>query len=318
MFEKPNSANPHWEGQILQDILLKHIIEQRRARRWSIFFKLLFISFLGFLFYQISSRDVAPAIATQPHTALIDIKGEIGAGEEASADNIRDALKAAFESKQVKGVVLRINSGGGSPVQARQIYTEIRNQRSNHPDIMIYAAIEDMGASAAYLIASATDAIYADKTSLVGSIGAKIATFGFVDAMHKVGIERRIYVAGKHKSILDPFLPREPNEEAFLNEQLRIVHQAFIDNVKEGRGTRLQSSPDLFTGLFWSGEQALSLGLTDGYGDAQYIAKEIIKVDNLVDYTPAINLIEKISRRIGTSIGTALATYGGLIQNGVR
>ncbi len=320
MFDKSsNPANPQWEKQTIQKVLLEHITEQRRARRWSIFFKLVVLGLVGILFYQFFDRELPqPVITSMPHTAIIEITGEIGPGAESDADNIRDSLHAAFENKQVKGVILRINSPGGSPVQARQIYSEVRSLRAQYPQTLIYAVIEDLGTSAAYLIASATDAIYCDKTSLVGSIGVKIDSFGFVDVMHKVGVERRLYVAGKYKGILDPYLPSDPTEDAFIHSQLDIVHKAFIDNVKEGRGTRLRNSPDLFTGLFWSGESALSLGLVDGFGDAQFVASELIKAENLVDYTPSENLLDRIARRVGASIGNAVSTQVGLTQKGVR
>jgi protease-4 len=307
------------EQKILQTVLLEHITEQRRARRWSIFFKLISVAFLAFLFMSIYNRDLPqPASLAQPHTAIIDVYGEIAAEEPANADDIREALKAAFTSKQVKGVILRINSPGGSPVQSRQIFSEIRNLKKQYPHIKVYAAIEDLGTSAAYLISAAADSIYADKTSLVGSIGVKIDSFGFVEGMQKVGVERRLYTAGKYKGILDPFSPRNPAEEAFINEQLRTVHMAFIENVREGRGNRLRENPDIFSGLFWSGEQALSLGLIDGFGDAQFIAKEIIKFENLVDYTPNPTLLDKLARRVGASIGQTLSFNAGLLQKGAR
>jgi protease-4 len=307
------------EQKILQTVLLEHITEQRRARRWSIFFKLISVAFLAFLFMSIYNRDLPqPVSLAQPHTAIIDVYGEIAAEEPANADDIREALKAAFTSKQVKGVILRINSPGGSPVQSRQIFSEIRNLKKQYPHIKVYAAIEDLGTSAAYLISAAADSIYADKTSLVGSIGVKIDSFGFVEGMQKVGVERRLYTAGKYKGILDPFSPRNPAEEAFINEQLRTVHMAFIENVREGRGNRLRENPDIFSGLFWSGEQALSLGLIDGFGDAQFIAKEIIKFENLVDYTPNPTLLDKLARRVGASIGQTLSFNAGLLQKGAR
>jgi len=315
MFE--NSGNPQWEQQTLQNVLLEHVKEQRRVRRWNIFFKLILISFTVVLYITFFNADFSqPVITTLPHAAIINIYGEITAESEANADSVRDALKSAFDNKQVKGVVLRINSPGGSPVQSRQIFGEIRGLRQKFPDIKVYAAIEDIGASGAYLIASAADAIYADKTSLVGSIGAKLDSFGFVEAMHKVGVERRLYTAGKYKGILDPFSPRTPEEDAFIMEQLRTVHNAFIENVKEGRGSRLKNSPDIFSGLFWSGEQALQLGLTDGYGDAQFITKELIKVENLIDYTTTVNLLDKITKKIGTSFGETFLMLNQISQKG--
>ncbi|HQZ88217.1 MAG TPA: S49 family peptidase [Gammaproteobacteria bacterium] len=307
------------EQNILQTVLLEHIREQRRARRWSMFFKLIFVGFLIYLFTSFYNRDLPQPISLgQPHTAVIDVYGEIAAEDPANADDIRDALRTAFTTKQVKGVILRINSPGGSPVQARQIFSEIRNLKKQHPHIKIYAAIEDLGTSAAYLIAAAVDNIYADKTSIVGSIGVKIDSFGYVEGMKKIGVERRLYTAGKYKGILDPFSPRNPEEEGFINEQLRTVHMAFIENVREGRGNRLRETPDIFSGLFWSGEQALTLGLIDGFGDAQFIAKELIKIENLVDYTPNPTLLDKLARRMGASIGQTLLLNAGLIQKGAR
>ena len=308
-----------WEREALNSILLEHVKEQRRTRRWGIFFKFLGIIFILGVLYGFYNREIQqPVITTQAHTAMIDIVGDIGAAEEANADNLRDSLKLAFENKQVKGVILRINSPGGSPVQAREVYNYIRELRSKYPDTKVYAAIRDMGASAAYLIACAADSVYSDKTSIVGSIGAKIDSFGFVDTMHKVGVERRLYASGKHKGILDPFLPRTLEEDAFINEQLRVVLNAFVENVREGRGERLRETPEIFSGLFWSGEQALNLGLIDGYGDAHYIAREIIKTENLVDYSPSTNFLDRFARRVGASMGSVLSLSLGLTKQGVR
>lgn len=312
-------SQPHWERKTVEKVLLEHIKEHRRARRWGIFFKLVVVGVFGYAAFKVFNRDIPQATSlAQPHTAVIDIQGEISANEVANADDLRDSLKSAFENKQVKGVILRINSPGGSPVQSRQIYSEIRALRLKYPDIKLYAAIEDMGASAAYLIASAADAIYADKTSLVGSIGVRLDSFGFVDAMNKIGVERRLYVAGKNKGMLDPYLPRDAEQEAFINQQLEKVHQAFIDNVKEGRGERLRITPEIFSGLFWSGSEALDLGLIDGLGDAQYIAKEIVKIEHLIDYTPRVSLIDKLAHKLGASLGAKLASHLGLMQTGVR
>lgn len=320
MFKETNTSNPHWERQVLQNVLLEHLTEQRRARRWSLFFKFLFIiTFFGLFLHGYSSDTPQPKGILQAHTAVIDITGEIAAEATANAEDIRIALRKAFANKHVKGVVLRINSPGGSPVQSHQIYQEMRELRAKHPSIKVYAAIEDMGTSAAYLIASGADAIYADQTSLVGSIGVRMDSFGFVDVMNKVGIERRLYTAGQNKGILDPFLPRKPEEEAFIKQQLQSVHEIFIANVKEGRGTRLHITPDIFSGLFWNGTDALKLGLIDGFGDTQYIAKTLVKNEHLVDYTPSSNLIDKISNKIGASMGAALASKMGVTaQQGLR
>lgn len=308
-----------WERQTVQKILLEHITEQRRARRWGIFFKLMILILIAGVLYSSFKKDLTqPVITTKDHTALIDIKGEIGVDFHANADNIRSALQSAFKNKNVKGIVLRINSPGGSPVQARQVFDEIRLLQTLHPNVRVYAAIEDMGTSAAYLIASATDSIYADKTSLVGSIGVRLASFGFVGAMEKVGVERRLYTAGNRKEMLDPFLPRKPEDEVFLQKQLDIIHQAFIQNVKEGRGARLRETPELFSGLFWCGEEALPLGLIDGYGDAYYVAQHIVQAEELVDYTAGTNLWDRLSHRLGSSMGEVIFSKAGLGLRGCQ
>lgn len=314
MFEHAHSGSTHWERQTIRKVLLEHIREQQRARRWAIFFKLLYLALFIFVVFWLAAgpfdkERVSPVMA-RDHTALIEIRGEIASEEEASADNIRSALKDAFENKHVKGVVLRINSPGGSAVQARQVFDDILSYKSKRPNVKVYAAIEELGASAAYLIAAGCEAIYADKTSLVGSIGVRIDSFGFVDAMQKVGVERRLYTAGKHKGLLDPFLPRDPEEETFIKGQLAQVHQVFINNVRQGRGDRLKENADIFSGLFWNGEDALALGLIDGYGDAQYVAREIVKAEDLIDYTPASSLIDRLANRIGASMAKTALNLG--------
>jgi protease IV len=302
-----NVSGTHWERQTIQHVLLEHIHEQRRARRWSIFFKLVTIAFLVILlFAYFKSEQPQPVVTNQAHTAQIDVRGEIEDDKNSSADNIRTALKLAFTKKYVKGIILRINSPGGSPVQARQIYNDIIGFKKKYPDIKLYAVIEELGTSAAYLIASAADEIYADQTSLVGSIGVRLDSFGFVEAMKKVGVERRLYTAGKNKGALDPYLPRNPEEDAFIDGQLKLVHEAFIRNVREGRGNRLKETPDIFSGQFWCGEDALKLGLIDGFGDSYYVAKEIIKAEEIVDYTPTATLIDRLANKIGASIESAL------------
>ncbi len=313
-----SSTSQGWERQTIQNVLLEHLQEQRRARRWGIFFKVatllvVFIFVLGFY-----PRDHSqPSVSGRAHTALVNVYGAIDADEEANADSIRAALRSAFQSKQAKGVVLRINSPGGSPVQARQVYNEIRALRKQYPATKIYAVIEDMGTSAAYLIACAADEIYADETSLVGSIGVKVESFGFVELMQKAGVERRAYTAGKYKNVLDPFSPMDEIEKQHILAELQLTHDAFIQNVREGRGKRLQENELLFSGLFWSGTRALKMGLVDGFGDAEYVAKELVKAKELLDYTPDINLFDKIARRVGASVGTALSGMS-LSKQGLR
>lgn len=303
------NSQDHWEGQVIQKVLLEHVHEQRRARRWGIFFKLLIIAVVVVLFASFSSKkDAPPPVAiARHHTALIDVYGVIDANEEANADDIRQSLRSAFENKLVKGVIIRINSPGGSAVQARQVYDEIKVLREKHQNTKIYAAIEDVGTSAAYLIACATDEIYSDKTSFVGSIGAKIDSFGFVEAMQKLGVERRIYSSGQFKNILDPYSQSTPEETAFVISQVESAHRAFIENVIEGRGNRIDpNNTTLFSGLFWSGDNALKLGLIDGFGDTYFIARELLKTENIVDYTPRVSFFDKIARRVGASIALTL------------
>lgn len=305
MSQPSSTGSSHWERQTIQKLLLEHIVEQRRARRWSLFFKFIIIALIIFFFTVTLNRELPqPVITNQAHTALIDITGEIDASQNNNADTLRDALKIAFENKHVKGIILRINSPGGSPVQARHIYDEVVAFRAKYPNTKVYATIEELGTSAAYLIACAADAIYADQTSIVGSIGVRIDSFGFVDAMQKVGVERRLYTAGKFKGSMDPFLPRNPIEDAFINKQLDYVHQAFIQNVRDGRGDRLKEkeNPDIFSGQFWVGEEALPLGLIDGFGDAYSVARNVIKAPNIVDYSPSSNLLDRLANRLGASI----------------
>lgn len=310
MSTQPTGTNSsHWERQTIQKLLLEHVVEQRRARRWNLFFKILVVMVIAyFLIVTINKELPQPVMLNQAHTALIDINGEIDASQQNNADNIRDSLKSAFENKNVKGVIIRINSPGGSPVQSRHIFDEIWAYRLKYPKTKVYATIEEIGTSAAYLVACASDAIYADQTSLVGSIGVKIDSFGFVDAMHKFGVERRLYTAGKFKGSLDPFSPRNPAEDVFITHQLDLVHKAFINNVRQGRGDRLKEAenPDIFSGQFWVGEDALKLGLIDGFGDAYFVAREIIKAPNLVDYSPSSTIFDRLANRLGASVAQSL------------
>lgn len=302
--------------KLLENTLQAGIQEQRRARRWGIFFKLLtFIYLFGALMvfspaWQLG-KDKA---ARESHTAVINVRGMIADEESASADNIVGALRAAFEDTNTKGIVLRINSPGGSPVQSGYVYDEIRRLRSEYPAIKVYAVITDLGASGAYYIASAADEIYADKSSLVGSIGVTAATFGFVEVMQKLGVERRVYTSGEHKAFLDPFQPQKPEETEFWREVLATTHRQFIDSVKRGRGDRLQvaAHPELFSGLVWSGEQALELGLIDGLGSTAHVAREVIGEPELVDFTVKESPIDRFTKRLGAGVAERLALLVGL------
>ncbi len=302
--------------KLLEKTLLAGVQEQRRARRWGIFFKLLtFIYLFGALALFSPALQLGKGkAARENHTAVINVRGMIADEESASADNIVGALRAAFEDANTKGVILRINSPGGSPVQSGYIYDEIRRLRGEYPAIKVYAVITDLGASGAYYIASAADEIYADKSSLVGSIGVTAATFGFVDTMEKLGVERRVYTAGEHKAFLDPFQPEKPEETRFWRSVLATTHQQFIDSVKRGRGERLQDAqhPELFSGLIWSGEQALELGLVDGLGSTAYVAREVVGEPEIVDFTVKESPFDRFTKKLGTSVAERLAILAGL------
>jgi protease-4 len=301
--------------KLLEKTLLAGVQEQRRARRWGIFFKLLtFIYLFGALLMFSPLLQLGDGKnVSGSHTAVINVRGMIADEESASADNIVGALRAAFEDANTKGVVLRINSPGGSPVQSGYIYDEIRRLRGEYPAVKVYAVITDLGASGAYYIASAADEIYADKSSLVGSIGVTAATFGFVETMDKLGVERRVYTSGEHKAFLDPFQPEKPEETEFWRSVLATTHRQFIDSVKQGRGDRLQVAghPELFSGLIWSGEQALELGLIDGLGSTGYVAREVIGEEELVDFTVKDSALDRFTKKLGASVGAQLALWMG-------
>ena len=315
MSDQWNASGDEKAWKLLEQTLQAGVVEQRRARRWGIFFKLLaFVYLFGALalFSPALKLDKA-ASSAEHHTALIEVRGMIMADEEASADNIVSSLRAAFEDKKTKGIVLRINSPGGSPVQSGYIYDEIKRLRGEHPDIKVYAVISDLGASGAYYIASAADQIYADKASLVGSIGVTAAGYGFVGTMEKLGVERRTYTSGEHKAFLDPFQPQKPDETQFWQSVLDTTHRQFIASVKQGRGDRLKDKehPELFSGLVWSGEQALPLGLIDGLGSASSVARDVIGEKELVDFTVEESPFDRFSKKLGASVAEKLALYMG-------
>lgn len=301
--------------KLLEKTLLAGVQEQKRARRWGIFFKLLtFVYLFGALALFAPQMDLQDAAARgKAHTAVVEVRGMIADQEPASADNIVGSLRAAFKDPNTKGVVLRINSPGGSPVQSGYIYDEIRRLRAEHKEIKVYAIITDLGASGAYYIASAADAIYADKASLVGSIGVTASGFGFVGVMDKLGVDRRIYTAGEHKAFLDPFQPPKDEETAFWKTVLETTHKQFIASVKQGRGERLKDKehPELFSGLIWSGEQALQLGLIDGLGSTSYVAREVIGAKELVDYTHEETPLDRFAKKLGASVAEHVAIWTG-------
>ncbi|TQV73481.1 S49 family peptidase [Exilibacterium tricleocarpae] len=308
----PNDEHRDW--RLIESLVGDVLQEQKRARKWGIFFKsLTFIYLFVVLILFLPGAGIKPGPdAGQPHTALVKIEGVIAADQTASANAVVTGLRAAFESEQAKAVIVAINSPGGSPVQAGYIYDEIARLRELHPAKTVYAVIGDLGASGGYYVAAAADQIYADKASLVGSIGVTASGFGFVDSLEKLGVERRHFTAGDHKAFLDPFSPLKESERMFWQQVLDNTHQQFIEVVKRGRGDRLQVQDDMFSGLIWNGEQALELGLIDGLGSAGFVAREVIGEEAVVDYTYRRSPLESLIGNLGMSIGRGVGQALGL------
>ena len=298
----------------VEQLARDYLRDRRSERRWRVFFRILWLLVLFLLLWSFVSARRAAMAPSGPHTALIEVRGEIAYDMEASAENLVSALKTAFEESSAQAIVLRINSPGGSPVQAGIINDEIRRLKALHKK-KVYSVVEEMCASGAYYIAAAADEIYTDKASIVGSIGVLVDSFGFVGAMQKLGVERRLLTAGENKGIMDPFSPLNERHRAFLQSTIEQIHGQFIRTVKEGRGKRLHESPDLFSGLFWSGEQAVKMGLADHFGNLDYVAREVVKAEEIVDYTPKENIAERLAKRFGASVGAgavrALQAWGG-------
>ena len=314
-FNRPRTSR---EWKLIEKMVTSAQDEQRKSRRWGIFFKL---ATLGYLFVALMVFGVSRwgddmPNSSKDHTALVDLNGIIMSDSEANADRLVKGLRKAFEAEHSKGVVLRVNSPGGSPVQSGLVYREIRRLRKEHPDKKVYAVITDMGASGAYYISSAADEIYADPASIVGSIGVVSDGFGFVGAMEKVGVERRVFTSGENKAMLDPFQPLDEHQKAYFSTILSDVHQQFIDAVKEGRGDRLKEDPNIFSGLFWSGRQALDLGLIDGLASPGQVAREIIGQEDIVDYTPKGGPLDRLVGKLGITMADhVMAALGiGSIQ----
>lgn len=309
-----NSNSKEWK--LIEKTIGALGIEQRRTRRWGIFFKLLTFAYL-FLLLGVAANGIGSAeINADSYTALVDVRGVIADQEDASADVIVSGLRAAFEAEGARAVIMRINSPGGSPVQSGYIFDEVKRLRGLYPDKKLYAVITDLGASGAYYMAAAADEIYADKASLVGSIGVTAAGFGFVEVMEKLGVERRNYTSGEHKSFLDPFSEVDSTEVEFWETVLHSTHQQFIDKVKEGRGDRLVQNDQLFSGLIWNGEQALELGLIDGLGSSSFVARDIIGAEDIVDFSIQSDPFTRFTESLGMSAGKAIAAAFGV--NGVQ
>ncbi len=298
----------NWERKVLEKVALAAVGEQRRARRWGIFFKLLGFAYLTVLLAMLVDWDgIGSETKSVRHTALVELRGVIHPKGDANADAILGALQAAFDDKGAAGVVLRINSPGGSPVQAGIIVDEIRRLRAKHADKPLYAVIEDVCASGGYYVASAADKIFVDKASIVGSIGVLMDGFGFTDSMDKLGVERRLLTAGENKGFLDPFSPQSATHKAHAQEMLDDIHRQFIEVVRAGRGARLKETPELFSGLLWSGAKSIELGLADELGSLEFVAREVLKAEEIRDYTVKPNFAEKFARRFGSDMAEGLA-----------
>lgn len=304
---KPQSTqDANWQRDVIEKLAFSALAEQKTARRWSTLFKGLTFAYLLVLILMALGVFNGGKKTFDTHTALIDISGVIEAGGEVNADAVMNSLHDAYDSKGTKGIILRINSPGGSPVQSGIINDEIKRQKKLHPDIPVYAVVEDICASGGYYIAAAADKIYVDKASIVGSIGVLMDGYGFTETMKKVGVERRLMTAGENKAMLDPFSPLNPKHQELAQTMLNEVHEQFKTVVREGRGARLKETPEVFSGLFWSGEQSIKLGLADALGSADYVAREIIKQEEIVDFTYQEDFASRIAKRIGATVSATL------------
>ena len=293
---------PGWERATLEKLAFSALNEQRSARRWKIFFRLAWLVLIAAVVFT-ALRQASPSTSkSAPHTAVVDIKGEIASGAEASAEFVVAAMRSALEDEGSQALVLLINSPGGSPVQAGIINDEIIRLKAK-PNKPIYAVVEETCASAAYYIAAAADDIYVDKASIVGSIGVLMDGFGFTGTMEKLGVERRLLTAGENKGFLDPFSPQTEKQRAYAQTMLDQIHQQFIAVVKAGRGDRLKTTPDTFSGLFWTGQQAVEMGLADKLGNLDYVAREVVKAEDIIDYTRRDNVAERLVKRFGAAMG---------------
>ncbi len=316
---KPNpTEKPGWEREVIEKLAFAAITEQRRSRRWGIFFKLLMFSYLiallGIALYPKLKEEIS--VGGKGHTAVVDLVGMIAEDQNANAESIIDSLRNAAKDKNTKGIIVRANSPGGSPVQSAYVFDEIRKIKKEHPQLPIHAVVSDICASGCYYIVAATDKIYASPSSIVGSVGVLMDGFGFVETMNKVGVERRLLTAGSHKAMLDPFSPTKPEEKEHIQGLINQVHQQFITAVKTGRGNRLKEIPDMFSGLVWTGEESMKLGIVDGLGSADYVAKEIIGAETIVDFTQQERLVDRIAGKFGAAFGLGIKNFfqGSLIR----
>ena len=307
-----NDDGSNWEREVIAKLASDALAEQKRARRWGILFKVLTFGYLFILlFVALGWFGQGDGIQTGDHTALVELNGVIAADSQANADDIAAGLKEAFEADGTRAVVLRINSPGGSPVQAAAINNEIRRLRELHPEIPLYAVVEDICASGGYYVAVAADQIYVARASIVGSIGVLMDGFGFTGTMEKLGVERRLLTAGENKGFLDPFSPLDAKQLDYARNMLTEIHSQFIEAVRKGRGDRLKETDQTFSGLMWTGEKSVELGLTDALGSVAYVAREVVKAEKIVNYSRRENLAERLARRFG-------ATFGDAVLQGIR
>jgi len=298
-----------WERALVEKLAMASLREQRRSRIWGIFFKLLTFAYITvIILLAVDWGERAEALGRK-HTALVEINGLIAPGADASAERVTTALRAAFKDKNTQGIVVRINSPGGSPVQAQTIYNEMRRLRQKYPNVPLYAVVEDVSASGGYFVAVGADRIYVSESSILGSIGVRMDGFGVTGLMEKIGIERRLLTAGDNKAMLDPFLPLDERQKEHVLGLMKEIHQQFISVVREGRGQRLKETPGMFSGLIWTGQKSIELGLADALGSLDYVAREVVKAETIVDFTQKENLAEKFARRFGAGAASALAEF---------
>jgi protease IV len=313
--------NGQWERELVTRLATAALKEQRRARLWGIFFKLLGFAYVTLiLIMAVDWQGRTDLAGGKKHTAMVELNGVIAPGAEASAERVMTGLQAAFKDKNTQGVILRINSPGGSPVQSQLIYDEMRRLRKKYPDIPLYAVVEDICASGGYFVAVGADRIYVNKASIVGSIGVLMNGFGFTGLMDKLGVERRLITAGENKGMLDPFSPVDPKDLQHAKQLIHDVHEQFIGVVREGRGKRLQETPEIFSGLIWTGQKSVDLGLADAIGSLESVARDVVKAEDIIDYTQKENVAERLAKRFGFGAASALldfalrASAGGMIR----
>jgi protease-4 len=309
--------NGQWERELVTKLATAALKEQRRARLWGIFFKLLTFGYITVILLMVVDWKDAE-VGGKKHTAMVEVNGLIAPGTDASAEKITTALQAAFKDKNTQGVVVRINSPGGSPVQAQTIYDEMKRLRKKYPDVPLYAVVEDVCASGGYFVAAGADRIYVGQASIVGSIGVLMNGFGFTGLMDKLGIERRLITVGENKGMLDPFSPLDEKDKEHVKKLMGDIHEQFVGVVREGRGKRLKDTPEIFSGLIWTGQRSVDLGLADGFGSLEYVAREVVKAEVIRDFTITEGVLDKVAKRFGAAFAGALAETALRYSTGMR